>query len=153
MEGYHMQIRTLLAWPARQGLRRFLQVLMSACWLAYAVCPLDAGSGQSQPPITRPLVASPNPNYFKDANGAVLTLNGSQTWNTFQDWGSNGSPQPLDFDAFVRFLTAHGHNFTLLWSRGIAKVLRYSDHSGFSAGNDSYPASLAQDRPRQSHRR
>jgi hypothetical protein len=21
----------------------------------------------------------------------------------------------LDFDAFVRFLTAHGHNFTLLW--------------------------------------
>ena len=27
-----------------------------------------------------------------------------------------GSLRPLDFDAFVRFLKAHGHNFTLLWS-------------------------------------
>ena len=30
--------------------------------------------------------------------------------------GHRGSLQPLDFDAFVKFLTAHGHNFTLLWT-------------------------------------
>ncbi len=66
--------------------------------------------------IAGPLVASGNPNYFKDANGAVLILNGSQTWNTLQDWGSNGSLVTLDFNAFVKFLTTHGHNFTLLWT-------------------------------------
>ncbi len=66
-------------------------------------------------------MVSGNPNYFKDANGAVLVLNGSQTWNTLQDWGTNGSPQTLDFDAFVNFLVAHGHNFTLLWTTELPK--------------------------------
>ena len=66
--------------------------------------------------IDGPLVASDNPHYFKDANGVALILTGSQTWNTLQDWGTDGSPQALDFDAFVKFLSAHGHNFTLLWT-------------------------------------
>ncbi len=65
--------------------------------------------------ISGPLVASSNPNYFQDANGSVLILSGSQTWNTLQDWGSNGSPQALDFNDYVHFLTTHKHNFTLLW--------------------------------------
>jgi hypothetical protein len=75
----------------------------------------------SAAPIAGPLVASGNPNYFKDANGVVLILNGSQTWNTLQDWGSNGSLQALDFSAFVKFLEAHGHNFTLLWTTEMPK--------------------------------
>ena len=58
---------------------------------------------------------SSNPNYFQDASGATVILNGSQTWNTFQDWGSNGAIETLDFNAFVSFLSGHGHNFTLLW--------------------------------------
>jgi hypothetical protein len=66
--------------------------------------------------IDGPLRASSNPNYFQDSNGNVVILNGSQTWNTLQDWGANGRVQPLDFAAFVRFLSAHGHNFTLLWT-------------------------------------
>ena len=65
--------------------------------------------------ISGPLTLSDNPHYFKDATGAALILSGSQTWNTLQDWGSNGSLQTLDFNAFVNFLTANGHNFTLLW--------------------------------------
>ena len=68
-----------------------------------------------QAPITGPLRASTNPNYFQDTSGSPLILCGSQTWNTLQDWGTGGSVQPLDFDAFVSFLKAHGHNFTLLW--------------------------------------
>jgi Putative collagen-binding domain of a collagenase len=72
--------------------------------------------------ITGPLVASGNPNYFKDATGAVLILTGSHTWNTLQDWGSDGSPQNLDFDAYVNFLIAHGHNFTQLWAAELPKV-------------------------------
>ena len=65
--------------------------------------------------IAGPLVVSSNPHYFKDANGTALILAGSQTWNTLQDWGSGGSAQALDFPAFVKFLSAHGQNFTLLW--------------------------------------
>jgi hypothetical protein len=66
-------------------------------------------------PIRGPLRASKNPNYFEDAGGTPLILCGSHTWNTLQDWGTNGAVQPLDFDAFVAFLRARGHNFTLLW--------------------------------------
>ena len=66
-------------------------------------------------PIKGPLRQSRNPNYFEDASGAPLILCGSQTWNTLQDWGSKGAVRPLDFDAFVSFLKAYGHNFTVLW--------------------------------------
>lgn len=91
----------------------------------------------SASPIAAPLVASGNPNYFKDANGAALILNGSQTWNTFQDWGSNGSLQTLDFTAFVHFLTEHGHNFTLLWITEMPKFC------GFPATASSQPDLIA----------
>jgi hypothetical protein len=94
-------------------------VLFSAFAFGLAICPLQAADGTAK--ITGPLVASGNPNYFKDASGAILILNGSQTWNTLQDWGSNGSLQPLDFNAYVNFLTAHGHNFTLLWTAELPK--------------------------------
>ncbi len=84
---------------------------------------LDAQSAARFPnrPITGGLTASSNPHYFKDANGKALILTGSQTWNTFQDWGTDGSPQRLNFHAFVRFLTAHGDNFTLLWTVELPK--------------------------------
>jgi hypothetical protein len=73
-------------------------------------------------PASAPLVVSPsNPNYFQDATGAPIALCGSHSWNTLQDWGTNGSPQTLDFNAFVSFLTAHGHNFTLLWRTELPK--------------------------------
>ena len=71
--------------------------------------------------VAGPLTASRNPNYFQDANGAILILNGSQTWNTLQDWGSNGTVEKLDFDAYVKFLSAHGLNFTLLWTTELPK--------------------------------
>jgi hypothetical protein len=75
----------------------------------------------AQTPLTGPLKASRNPNYFEDGSGSPLILRGSHTWNTLQDWGTGGSVQPLDFDAFVSFLKAHGHNFTLLWRTELAK--------------------------------
>jgi Family of unknown function (DUF6298)/Putative collagen-binding domain of a collagenase len=72
-------------------------------------------------PITGELTPSGNPHYFRDASGNALILTGSQTWNTLQDWGTDGSPQVLDFNAFVKFLTAHGDNFTLLWTVELPK--------------------------------
>ena len=68
-------------------------------------------------PIRAPLRAlATNPHYFTDGSGKAVYLTGSQTWNTFQDWGTNDSVQPIDFAAFVKMLVAHGHNFTLLWA-------------------------------------
>src|SRR5437867_12867336 len=99
-------------------LRDMLVVIVVLISVALA---LPAAAEPATAQIAGPLVASSNPNYFKDANGAVLILNGSQTWNTFQDGGSSGSLQTLDFNAFVKFLIAHGHNFTLLWLTELPK--------------------------------
>jgi hypothetical protein len=84
-------------------------------WLVLMCCLARWCDAQANPPIRRPLAVSANFRYFKDSIGAPLVLTGSQTWNTLQDWGTDGSAAALDFDAFVRFLTAHGQNFTLLW--------------------------------------
>ena len=86
--------------------------------------------------INGPLRHSRNPNYFEDARGQALILCGSQTWNTLQDWGSNGSIQKLDFDDFVGFLKAHGHNFTLLWSTELPKF------HGFPSTDTSSPPDI-----------
>jgi hypothetical protein len=75
----------------------------------------------NNPHISKPLTVSPNPNYFQDETGKPIILCGSQTWNSLQDWGSNSSPQPLNFDSFVSFLKKHGHNMTLLWSTELPK--------------------------------
>jgi hypothetical protein len=80
-----------------------------------------AAVGPGSAPAAVPLSASPNPNYFKDARGIPVILNGSHSWNTLQDWGTGGVPQPLDFPAFVNFLKAHGHNFTYLWRTELPK--------------------------------
>src|SRR5262249_19297433 len=67
-------------------------------------------------PITAPLRAlTNNPNYFTDGTGKAVYLTGSHTWNNFQDWGTDGSPEPFDFTAYVKMLVTHNHNFTLLW--------------------------------------
>jgi len=75
----------------------------------------QGGPGQN-PPIVGELVASPNHHYFSDGTGKAILLEGSQTWNTLQDWGTGGAVEPLDFAQFQKFLAAHGHNFTLLWT-------------------------------------
>ena len=79
----------------------------------------DAASKQSR--IRKPLTVSSNPNYFQDETGKPIILCGSHTWNSLQDFGTNGSPQPLNFDSFVSFLKKHGHNITLLWSTELPK--------------------------------
>lgn len=75
--------------------------------------------------ISGPLTVSANSRYFQDAHGQALILSGSQTWNTLQDWGAAGSVQPVDFQGLIRFLTAHGHNFTLLWYTELPKFCSF----------------------------
>src|ERR1700758_5789005 len=74
------------------------------------------GPASSSGPIMAPLrTHSIRPNYFSDTNGKVVYLMGSHTWNSFQDWGTNDFPVAFDFDAYVKMLVSHNHNFTLLW--------------------------------------
>ncbi len=74
-------------------------------------------------PIESPLkVLSTNSHYFTDDTGRAVYLTGSHTWNTLQDWGTDGSVHPTDFAAFVRLLVSHHHNFTLLWTTELPKV-------------------------------
>lgn len=81
-----------------------------------------ASPSPTSKPIGVPLKAlSTNPHYFTDGSGKAIYLTGSHTWNTFQDWGTNDSIQPLDFSTFVKMLTAHQHNFTLLWTVELPK--------------------------------
>src|SRR5262245_46056651 len=96
-------------------------IVFAFAWLAYATLPIHAGPADgwamaAEKPINAPLRASTNhPNYFTDGNGRAVHLTGSHTWNDFQDWGTDDSPQPFDFGAYVKMLVAHHHNFTLLW--------------------------------------
>jgi hypothetical protein len=97
-------------------------VLRIAIIALFAVCAaVSAGSGTRSERILAPLKQSANPSYFGDASGKPMILCGSHTWNTLQDWGTNGVVRPLDFGAYVRFLKSHGHNFTLLWTTELPK--------------------------------
>ena len=105
----------------REGCSLFWKISAIIALLSVALLG-SAAVEPSKAKVIGPLVASGNPNYFKDASGEVLILTGSHTWNTLQDWGSHGSPQTLDFDAFVSFLVAHGHNFTQLWAMELPRI-------------------------------
>ena len=98
--------------------RRALAALAVAllAFFSLAIQSMAQGVWELNPPITSELVLSSNHHYFSDGNGHAVLLAGSQTWNTLQDWGTGGAVEPLDFGQFQRFLSAHGHNFTLLWS-------------------------------------
>jgi hypothetical protein len=100
--------------PHRIAILIVVVFLIFSAWFCAESNAQERTSGN--PPITGELTLSANHHYFKDGKGNVVLLNGSQTWNTLQDWGTDGAPQPLDFPKFVKFLTDHGHNFTLLWT-------------------------------------
>jgi hypothetical protein len=100
-----------------------IQVVFIAAILLFGVTGMvwgalpDAFSTSTSKPIKVPLRAlATNPHYFTDGSGKAIYLTGSHTWNNLQDWGTNGSIQPLDFPAYVQMLVAHHHNFTLLWA-------------------------------------
>jgi len=122
--------------------RRLWEAIFTLAIVCYVVsqclgCGGGSPAGQSselgtQAETRGPLAASTHPNYFTDKAGNILALNGSHTWNDLQDWGSNGSPQPFDFNAYVKFLVAHGHNMTLLWTTELPKFCSFPSIAGVS---------------------
>jgi hypothetical protein len=69
------------------------------------------------------IVSQSNPRYFiaaSDAEQKAVYLTGSHIWNNFHDGMGPGSdcaetPEPFDYDAYLKFLKEHGHNFIRLW--------------------------------------
>jgi hypothetical protein len=69
-------------------------------------------------------VSTRNPRYFTPTSGPsagrAVYLTGSHIWNNLHDGmgpGPDGPDEPerMDYHAYLRFLTARGHNFIRLW--------------------------------------
>ena len=81
----------------------------------------------SQGPAAAPgplVVSQANPRYFTvasgDTAGRAVYLTGSHIWSNFHDGMGPGSvcsdtPERMDFDEYLDFLDARGHNFIRLW--------------------------------------
>jgi hypothetical protein len=69
------------------------------------------------------VVSEANPRYFTVASGddrEAIYLTGSHIWNNFHDGMGPGpdcaeTPEQFDYDAYLKFLKEHGHNFIRLW--------------------------------------
>jgi hypothetical protein len=72
--------------------------------------------------VAEPLrVHETNPRYFTDDTGKAIYLTGSHIWSTIHSWpwdhpNWNPSMNDKEFDAYLRWLKSHGHNFTRLWT-------------------------------------
>ena len=83
--------------------------------------------GEATPPVlsdssatTGPLRVNPaNPRYFTDGSGRAILLAGSHTWFTMQDAGATDPPPAFNYNAFLNFVQAQGHNFfrTFIWEQ------------------------------------
>jgi len=89
--------------------------------------PMNANGSESEYTTSRPpeilsptfgplRVSKESPRYFADATGKIVVLAGSHTWTVLQDIGSENPPPAFDYNEFLNFLSAHGHNFFRLWS-------------------------------------
>lgn len=62
-----------------------------------------------------PLHARPGSNYLLRPDNTPVFLTGSHTWDNCFDMFSDQHWQAFDFDAYLAWLVAHGHNCTRLW--------------------------------------
>jgi hypothetical protein len=76
--------------------------------------------------ITSPLrICGANPRYFEDGDGKPVVMVGSHTWNNLVDMGPRGAVIPFDWEDYLDFLDAHGHNFVRLWA--FSSLFTWSD--------------------------
>jgi hypothetical protein len=88
--------------------------------------PTRQSSKANFPGTSGPLMVSEaNSRYFtvassSDTEQRAVYLTGSHIWNNFHDGMGPGSdcpetPEQFDYDAYLKFLKEHGHNFIRLW--------------------------------------
>ena len=64
-----------------------------------------------------PLTVDPdNPRYFTDGSGKAIYLTGSHVWANLPDISQSNPPAPFQYQAYLDFLEARGHNFVRLWT-------------------------------------
>ena len=74
----------------------------------------------SQAAVGSPLEVDPaNPRYFRNDAGETVFLTGSHTWNNLVDQSKKGV---FDYDGYLGFLQARGHNFMRMWTWEHAEV-------------------------------
>ena len=67
--------------------------------------------------ISGPLSVHPeNSRYFADASGRPVFLTGSHTWGNLQDQLSPDPGNTFDFQRYIEWMQAHGHNFMRGWA-------------------------------------
>ena len=100
-------------------------VRAQVAWVTYNAAPIGAPvvlsslariyTGQ---PIQAPLqILASNTHWFTDTRTKAIILAGDHTWNSLQEWSTGANPPTglFDFESYLSFLIAHGHNCTLLW--------------------------------------
>ena len=112
----------------RRRIRIFPAVLAA---VTVGLCTRAAAPAEAAPqppprppqPAIGPLRVHPgNPRYFTDGTRAgaglrVVYLTGSHNWNNLQDTRrKDGSLVPFDYDAYLRLMVSHGHNFMRMWA-------------------------------------
>jgi Family of unknown function (DUF6298) len=84
---------------------------------ALTVVLMGSVTGATGATIGGPLrVSADNPRYFATPDGTIVYLAGAHTWNNLIDMDDKRPPHRFDFDAYLRFLEAHHHNFFRLWA-------------------------------------
>lgn len=61
-------------------------------------------------------VSEINPRYFTDNSGKAVYLTGSHTWDNLVDMTVDDESPVFNYDEYIKFLTAHHHNFFRLWA-------------------------------------
>jgi hypothetical protein len=56
-----------------------------------------------------------NGRYFTDDTGRAILLAGAHVWNNLQDMSPTDPVQHMDFEVYLDWLEARGHNFIRLW--------------------------------------
>ena len=112
----------------RRRSRIFPAVLAAVALALYTRVAAPAEAAPQPPPrppqpATGPLRVHPdNPRYFTDGTRAgaglrVVYLTGSHNWNNLQDTRRKDAPLvPFDYDAYLRLIVSHGHNFMRMWA-------------------------------------
>jgi hypothetical protein len=102
---------------------RFPSALVATSTILGLSCVL-AGASETAGPLR---IHPDNPRYFADGAGRTVWLTGSHTWANFQERGVKGQTPDFDYDAYLDFLQAHGHNFIRLWAWEHAQWMQFVD--------------------------
>ncbi len=83
------------------------------CLLTLVIsCAHPAGGAMVKGPLR---IHARNPRYFAGGSGKAIFLAGSHTWPNFQERGVEGQTPDFDYDEYLDFMVARGHNFMRMW--------------------------------------